>query len=90
MNWTLVLIGNLIMDTAIVIFAVCSALEAKFWKLTVTSIIGKFITDNISTNNIRIFDKLTDIVSPVQGRLFIIIFILFVTGIILQVIGIFS
>lgn len=90
MNWTFVLIGNLIMDIAIIFFAVCSAVEAKFRRMIIEGVIGKIFRSDIRMDKIRAIDKFSDIISPVEGRLFLIIFILFIVGIVLQLIGIFS
>jgi len=75
-NWTVVLIGNLFMDSAIAIFAILSGIEAYYMRLD----------EERSTHYFRYKAKK---VSPAKGIKIVLIGFMFLLGVILQIIGIY-
>jgi len=99
MNWTLVLFGNLLMDSAIAIFAILSGIEAyyrrKYEKEEIDTIkeIIKEEKDTHPKMKISFASRYlseAETYSPVTSKKIIVIILLFVIGITLQVVGIFS
>ena len=96
-NWTFVLLGNLIMDTAIAIFAILSGLEAyyrrKYDKEEMDKIKesikeGKNTHPKMKISFASHYLSKADIYSPVSPGRFTVILLLFATGIAFQIIGI--
>lgn len=126
MNWTLVLLGNLITDFSITFFAIFSGLEARYRRIAEKGRINEKSTKEIIDSNKRELEKIlvedkfslikilteekidqikesiiieyikdtyikkAEKYSPVTSKKIIVIVLLFVIGIILQVVGICS
>ena len=121
MNWFFIVLGNLIMDSAIVLFAILSGFESLYWRkyesgkqfefditkqieelkklreksdgvqaVELDKIVSEpeYITKLRKKLNERILKRI-DILSPLTGKMFLIIIFMFFIGVFLQIFGIF-
>lgn len=97
MNWAFVLFGNILMDSAIAIFAMLSGVEAyyrrKYEKEEIDKIKELIKEEKDAHPKMKIsfatrYLSIAEICSPVTSKKITAIILLFVVGIIFQIIGI--
>lgn len=87
MDWIFIITGNLIMDSAIAMFAILSTLETKIVRHADEKKIKSLLKSDLKENDINKLRKIAEFFSPITGKLSIFIISLFLIGIILQIIG---
>jgi len=89
MNWTIIIAGNILMDSAIALFAILSTFETKIIRHADGKKIKSLLKSDLNKNEIRRLRKVAEFFSPITGKLSILIVSLFIIGLILQITGLF-
>jgi len=87
MNWAIIIIGNILMDSAIALFAIFSSLELKVIRYADEKSLKPIFREDIHKNEIKRLKKGAEFLSPMSGKFSILIICMFLFGIILQITG---